>query len=127
MIPGTNINLISLTCLRVAALGNLMVFATIPYNNIGHWAIKWYLTMLFLETELVFLVGIWHQMITNRRQRPELRQWPITTLGLRDYIPYLGYPVYFLNILIALVWCSSWTYITYFCGFAYSVLMLVGI
>lgn len=123
----TNINHISRACLRVAALGNLLVFATDLYYNIDVWAIKWYLTVLFLETELVFLISLWHQMITNRRQQPGLRQWPTTTLIIRDYMHQLGYHVYYLNILLTIVWFSSMTYITYFCGIAYSVLMLFGI
>ena len=122
----TNTYYFSRNCLRVAALGNLMVFAKVPSSDISGWTIKWYLTVLFLETELVFLVNLWHQMITTRRQRHELRQWPITTLVLRDYVLQLGYQVYYLNILLTLVWLSSCTYITYFYGIAYSVLMLFG-
>ena len=122
----TNTYYISRNCLRVAALGNLMVFAKVPSSDISGWTVKWYLTVLFLETELVFLVNLWHQMITTRHQLTEKRQWPTTTLVLRDYVLQLGYQVYYLNILLTLVWLSSCTYITYFYGIAYSVLMLFG-
>ena len=123
----TNIYHIRRVFLRVAVLGNLLIFVLVPDNDMTHRLLKWYLTVLFLETELFFLAEHWHKMITYRRQRQELRQWATTTLVLRDYYHQLGYQVYYLNVLLVLVWFSSWTYITYFCGVAYSVLILRGI
>jgi hypothetical protein len=119
------VSIMTLVCLRVAAMGNLVLFATIPDNPGPHWWLNWYLTILFVETGLVFLLEQYNRVISERRARAELRQWPVSTLMLRGpYIPWI-YHFHILNILLAIVWFCPWTYTNYFCGLAYSLLVLV--
>ena len=112
--------------LRVVALGNLSLFAIADHHFITLPAFSRYLAIIIILTEIIFVVDGYYNIITQRRQQPNLRQWPASTTLIRGAHHHMVYHIYFMNVLLFFtLFCQGWEYTNYFCGVLYSGLVLL--
>ncbi len=123
-----NIDKLNKHLLRVVALGNLSIFTISEHKFITHTVFSWYLALIIILTELIFVIDKYSNSVIQRRQQQKLRQWPVTTSLMRDVYQNVIYHVYIMNTLLFLVcFMSWWEYTNYFCGICYSWLLLLTI
>lgn len=114
--------------LRVVALGNLSIFTISEHQFITHTVFSWYLAIVIILTEIIFVCDTYSNSVIHRRQQRNLRQWPVTTSLLRDVYQKVIYHVYIMNILLFLgCFMPWWEYTNYFCGICYSWLLLLTV
>lgn len=111
--------------LRVVALGNLSLFAIAEHHFITLPAFSRYLAIIIILTEIIFVVDTYSNCVIQRRQQPNLRQWPVTTCLMREVYQKVIYHVYIMNVLLCMVCFMGWEYTNYFGGVAYSWLVLL--
>ena len=112
--------------LRVVALGNLSLFVIADHRFITLTAFSWYLAVVILLTEIIFIVDCYSNIVFQRMWQTNLRQWPASTNIIREVYHKVIYNIYIMNVLLALVLLGQWwEYTNYFCGTAYSYLLLL--
>ena len=120
-----NIDTLNKQLLRVVALGNLPLFVIAGHRFITHPIFSCYLALIIILTEVIFVVDTYSNCVIQRRQQQNLRQWPVTTILLRDVYQKVIYHIYIMNVLLCMVCFMGWEYTNYFCGVAYSWLVLL--
>jgi hypothetical protein len=113
--------------LRVVALGNLSLFVIAEHRFITHPVFSCYLALIIIMTQIIFVIDTYSYCVIQRRQQPNLRQWPVTTCLMRDVYNRVIYHLYIMNVLLFIVVFGWWEYTNYFCGAAYSWLVLLTI
>ena len=112
--------------LLVVAMGNLSLFVIINHQFITRPVFCWYLALLIILTEIIFIVDTYSNCVIQRRQQTNLRQWPATTNIIREVYQKGIYHIYFMNVLLSLViFGQGWEYTNYICGAAYSYMLLL--
>jgi hypothetical protein len=125
-----NIDTLNKQLLRVVALGNLSLFVIANHRFITHPVFSCYLALIIILTEIIVVIDTYSNCVIQRRQQQNLRQWPVTTSLLRDVYQKVIYHVYIMNVLLFIVcfmnlFGNGWEYTNYFCGVAYSWLVLL--
>ena len=125
-----NINTLNKQLLRVVALGNLSLFVIAEHRFITHMVFSCYLALIIILTEIIFVINTYSNCVIQRRLQQNLRQWPVTTCLMREVYQKVIYHVYIMNVLICMVcfmnlFGNVWEYTNYFCGAAYSWLVLL--
>jgi hypothetical protein len=124
----SNIDYMNKHLLRVVALGNLSLFVIAEHRFITLPAFSWYLSVLILLTEIIFIVDCYSNCVIQRRQQTNLRQWPASTTLMREVYHNVIYHIYIMNVLLFIVVFGQWCeYTNYVCGTAYSYLLLLSL
>ena len=126
MLEISNYDYMNKYLLRVVALGNLSLFVITEHRFITLPAFSWYLAVIIILTEIIFIVDSYMFILIQRKHQPNLRQWPDSTNIIRGLDFWGGYHIYFMNVLLFIVvFGQEWEYTNYICGAAYSYLLLL--